>query len=195
MSIRALELGHEMTLPGLPESVREFRALARALAATPYQADAGALCVSELVTNAIVHTRSGLPDGSVMVMIEPAPAPRKLRITVIDEGPRAVLTEAQRRYGALRRAGYTGQVDRWGFARSGEAPVADFARNLAAGREIDAELERDRESAALPGEDENGRGLRIVAAVATEWGVIRAGGLTLTWCDIAETVPSGDEAR
>jgi anti-sigma regulatory factor (Ser/Thr protein kinase) len=75
---------HAMTLPGVPESVRAFRALAREASATPYQAEAAALCVSELATNAIVHTR----HGDVTVEIEPARRPGELRISVIDVGPR-----------------------------------------------------------------------------------------------------------
>jgi anti-sigma regulatory factor (Ser/Thr protein kinase) len=77
-----------LTLPGLPESVREFRALARAASTTEYQAETAALCVSELVTNAIVHTRSGKPGGEVTVEIEAARRPGELRISVIDNGPR-----------------------------------------------------------------------------------------------------------
>lgn len=76
----------EMTMPGLAESVREARELARTASFTPYQAEAAALCVSELVTNAIVHTRSGQPGGLVTVTIGPAPAPGELRITVGDDG-------------------------------------------------------------------------------------------------------------
>lgn len=55
------------TLPGSSESVGRFRGLARAVAANVERAEAAALCLSELVTNALVHTRSGLPGGSVTV--------------------------------------------------------------------------------------------------------------------------------
>jgi anti-sigma regulatory factor (Ser/Thr protein kinase) len=77
-----------LTLPGVPESVRAFRELARAASATPYQAEAAALCVSELVTNALIHTLSGWPGWTVTVEIEPARRPGELRISVIDQGPR-----------------------------------------------------------------------------------------------------------
>jgi anti-sigma regulatory factor (Ser/Thr protein kinase) len=83
----AVGLCREVTLPGLPESVGQFRALVRELAATEYQAEAGSLCVSELVTNAILHTRSGLPGGTVTVSIGPADLPGELRISVCDNGP------------------------------------------------------------------------------------------------------------
>jgi anti-sigma regulatory factor (Ser/Thr protein kinase) len=82
----AVALGRAVTLPGLPESVRQFRALVREVAATPWQAEAGALCVSELVTNALAHTRSGRPGGSVTVLIAPAAVPGELRISVCDDG-------------------------------------------------------------------------------------------------------------
>lgn len=77
-----------ITLPGVPESVRQCRALARDASATPYQAEAAALCVSELVTNAIAHTRSGRSGGLITVEIEPARRPGELRISVVDDGPR-----------------------------------------------------------------------------------------------------------
>jgi anti-sigma regulatory factor (Ser/Thr protein kinase) len=77
------------TLPGLPQSARTARALARASSATPYQAEAAALCVSELVTNALVHSRSGCPGGKVTVMIEPGQQePGAMRISVRDGGSR-----------------------------------------------------------------------------------------------------------
>jgi anti-sigma regulatory factor (Ser/Thr protein kinase) len=79
---------HALTLPGVPESVREFRELVRRVSATPYQAEAAALCVSELVTNALVHTLSGWPGQTVTVEIEPARRPGELRISVVDAGPR-----------------------------------------------------------------------------------------------------------
>ena len=79
-----------LTLPGVPESVREFRQAARQLAATPYQAEAAALCVSELVTNALLHSRSGRPGGSVTVIFDTRTVlPGELCIWVHDDGPRA----------------------------------------------------------------------------------------------------------
>lgn len=86
---------HALTLPGVPASVREFRALARAASATPWQAEAAALCVSELATNAIVHTLSGWPGQNVTVEIEPARRPGELRISVIDAGPRWTVPGAE----------------------------------------------------------------------------------------------------
>jgi two-component sensor histidine kinase len=79
----------ELTLPGVPESVRQFRALAREVSSTSGQAAAAALCVSELVTNSLLHSRSGLPGGQVTVTIDTDPISGTIRISVMDGGPRA----------------------------------------------------------------------------------------------------------
>jgi len=76
------------TCPGQPESVRVFRQLARAVAGDDDQGDTAALCVSELVTNALVHSRSGLPGGAVTVCFEALPGCGGLRIGVRDDGTR-----------------------------------------------------------------------------------------------------------
>lgn len=82
-------LVREVTVPGLPEYVRQVRTLARMASASPYQAEAAALCVSELITNALVHSRSGLPGGTITVTIEPGQQePGELRISVRDGGSR-----------------------------------------------------------------------------------------------------------
>jgi two-component sensor histidine kinase len=93
LGARAPALAREVTLPGLPESVRRFRELARQASATPYQAEAAALCVSELVTNALLHSRSGRPGGEIRVRIEPGLRAGEMRISVIDAGPRYVAPE------------------------------------------------------------------------------------------------------
>jgi hypothetical protein len=49
-----------------------------------------------------------------------------------DQAPQS---ESQRRYDALRNAGYTGPVDKYGYARSGDA-AADFVLNRKADREL-----------------------------------------------------------
>src|SRR5690349_19946908 len=79
--------GHEVwTLPGRPESVRAFRELARAAAGDDDQAEAAALCVSELVTNALEHSCSGLPDCTVTVRFDTQPCTGALLISVHDDG-------------------------------------------------------------------------------------------------------------
>lgn len=76
------------TLPGLPQAARLARELARAASVTRYQAEAAALCASELVTNALLHSRSGRAGGTVTVTIGPAAEPGELRISVGDDGNR-----------------------------------------------------------------------------------------------------------
>jgi anti-sigma regulatory factor (Ser/Thr protein kinase) len=75
-----------LVLPGRPESVAEARALVLVLGElTEAQAWNAALVLSELLTNAILHSRSGLPGGTVTVTLEPTGS--TLRITVRDDGP------------------------------------------------------------------------------------------------------------
>lgn len=73
-----------MTLPGRPEHVREARMLvARTLADDP-RTDTALLLTSEIVTNAVMHSRSRLPGGTVAVVA--AVSADGLIITVTDNG-------------------------------------------------------------------------------------------------------------
>jgi len=74
-------------LPGIPESVRVARQLVRSkLGAGHPAAEAAALAVSELATNAIAYTRSGLPGGVFAVSVSAGPA--TVLIRVVDLGSR-----------------------------------------------------------------------------------------------------------
>ena len=78
------------SLPGLPESARAARELTAAcLAGCPAAADA-VLCADELVANAVRHSRSGLPGGTVTVRVTVA-AGEWLRVDVEDAGPLAAV--------------------------------------------------------------------------------------------------------
>lgn len=69
--------------------MRTARELARVVAAGDEdQAETAALCVSELATNALVHTRSGLPGGMVTVCFVALPVLGALFIAVQDDGAR-----------------------------------------------------------------------------------------------------------
>jgi anti-sigma regulatory factor (Ser/Thr protein kinase) len=76
-----------MTFPGRPESAAAARRwAARCLPGCPAAADVQ-LCVSELVTNAVTHSRSGLvPGGKVRVRIAIAQG-TWVRVEVRDDGP------------------------------------------------------------------------------------------------------------
>lgn len=74
-----------LTIPGRPEQVAEVRRFVRRLAgdAGP-MAETAVLLVSELATNAVLHSASGQPGGSATVLITEIGG--GLRVEVADEG-------------------------------------------------------------------------------------------------------------
>jgi anti-sigma regulatory factor (Ser/Thr protein kinase) len=84
-----------LTIPGRPEEVRRTRAfVTRTLAAVAkgerVDSDAATLLTSELVTNAIRHSASGGPSGTVTIVI--VGVPDGVLIEVIDDGSSATPT-------------------------------------------------------------------------------------------------------
>ena len=74
-----------LTIPGRPEHVREARAfVTKALGELHPALDNAILLTSELVTNAVTHSRSRCPGGSVSVVILESAG--GLRVEVADEG-------------------------------------------------------------------------------------------------------------
>ncbi|MGH3187488.1 MAG: ATP-binding protein [Streptosporangiaceae bacterium] len=85
-SPRAAVLG-SLTIPGSPGLVREARAfVARTLSShrLDVDADAATLLTSEIVTNAIQHSRSGIDGGTVTIVV--IRVPHGALIEVIDDG-------------------------------------------------------------------------------------------------------------
>ena len=82
---RAAILG-SVTIPGSPEQVSGTRAfITRTLAGLPgVDSDAATLLTSELVTNAIQHTDSGAPGGTVTVVV--IGVPDGVLVEVVDDG-------------------------------------------------------------------------------------------------------------
>ncbi|MFC7330500.1 ATP-binding protein [Marinactinospora rubrisoli] len=83
-------LNTEHVLPGNLTAVRSARALARDVLTahyTPDLVDTVALCVSEAVTNAVQHTRSGDPGGTVTLRFYALGARTALHVDVQDDGP------------------------------------------------------------------------------------------------------------
>jgi len=83
---RATVLG-SLTIPGRPEQVASARAfVARTLSSHQIGADADAatLLTSEIVTNAVHHTRSGVDDGTVTIVV--IRVPHGVIVEVIDDG-------------------------------------------------------------------------------------------------------------
>jgi len=81
-----------LTIPGRPEEVRGSRAFVKRTLAAAGKGDsvdshAATLLTSELVTNAIRHTASGGPSGTVTIVI--VDLPDGVLIEVVDEGSSA----------------------------------------------------------------------------------------------------------
>lgn len=73
-------------LPGVPRSAAEARAFARRTLGPRHLAlPSVLLAVSELATNAVTCTRSGLPGGRFMVSLQAEPG--GIRVCVYDGGP------------------------------------------------------------------------------------------------------------
>jgi len=124
-------------LPGRPESAGAARALVRQILGEGHPSAADAtLIVSELVSNAVAHTKSGQPGGTITVAIEMSAQPPGVCIRVRDAG----------------------------------GPGAPAV-------------------AAATASSEHGRGLRIVTALATEWGSEHSGSGQVTWCRLADGGP------
>jgi anti-sigma regulatory factor (Ser/Thr protein kinase) len=80
-----LPLGH-ITLPGKPQQVRQARRfVAGVIGENHRQHDAALLLTSELVTNAVRHSRSGGPGGTLDLAV--AATCSALLISVTDQGP------------------------------------------------------------------------------------------------------------
>jgi len=74
-----------LAIPGRPEHVREARAFAaRILAGLGPAAETAVLLTSELVTNAVRHSRSRRPGGTVSLLI--LESPDGVRVEVTDDG-------------------------------------------------------------------------------------------------------------
>jgi anti-sigma regulatory factor (Ser/Thr protein kinase) len=72
-------------LPGTPQAVGDARRIARQLLGTEHPAtETAMLLLSELVTNSVMHSRSGEPGGSVTIALCSGPA--GILIQVRDDG-------------------------------------------------------------------------------------------------------------
>jgi anti-sigma regulatory factor (Ser/Thr protein kinase) len=83
---RATVLG-SLTIPGRPEQVSAARAfVARTLSANEVGTDhdTATLLTSEIVTNAIAHTKSGIAGGTVTIVV--IGIPRGVLVEIIDDG-------------------------------------------------------------------------------------------------------------
>jgi len=115
---RAAILG-SVTIPGIPEHVSVTRGfIVRTLAAVPrVDSDAATLLTSELVTNAIQHTDSGAPGGTVTVVV--IGVPEGVLVEVVDDGSADTPAVKGPRYAAEGQGLFLVQqlAARWGFLR------------------------------------------------------------------------------
>jgi serine/threonine-protein kinase RsbW len=70
--------------PGTPVQVREARRFLSTILAGQPVADEAVLCLSELVSNAVLHSHSGKPGGQFTVRVEMNE--NLLRVEVLDDG-------------------------------------------------------------------------------------------------------------
>ncbi|MFC7327919.1 ATP-binding protein [Marinactinospora rubrisoli] len=88
---QAFAINTEHVLPGTTTGVRQARDLTVHTLARRYTADlvdTAQLCVSEAVTNALRHTHSGDPGGTVVLRLYTLALGASLYIDVEDQGPR-----------------------------------------------------------------------------------------------------------
>ncbi len=124
---RRLILG-SLTLIGRPEHVREARRfVAKAIGADHPQADTAMLLTSELVTNAVTHSRSRLPGGTVkLVVARKSPG---LLIFVTDNGSDGKKPTVGSGQGGEHGNGLllvASLADAWGFDRNSARTVVWF---------------------------------------------------------------------
>ena len=111
-----LTLGR-LTLPGQPQHVRRARQfVAGTIGGTHRQHDTALLLTSELVTNAVAHSKSGRPGGTLELVISATCS--ALLISVTDEGPEAGLPAVSAPPGGTSGNGLVlvdSLADGWGY--------------------------------------------------------------------------------
>lgn len=119
-----------LAIPGRPEHVRQARAFtARVLAGLGPAAETGVLLTSELVTNAVRHSRSRAPGGTVsLVILEDQEG---VRVEVTDDGSEFGVpvvkadTFASDGHGLML---VQSLAEQWGYLRSGTAGTTVWFR-------------------------------------------------------------------
>jgi len=129
-----LPLGR-LTLPGRPEHVRAARQfVARAIGEGHPSADAAVLLTSEIVTNAVIHSKSRLTGGTVTIVVGQGPA--DLLVMVHDDGPDLSVPVVRSRSGATSGNGLLlveTLADRWGYAHDEARTTVWFRLSSSAG--------------------------------------------------------------
>jgi anti-sigma regulatory factor (Ser/Thr protein kinase) len=130
-----LTLGR-LTLAGLPRSVRQARRfVAETIGETHHQCDAAMLLTSELVTNAVAHSRSGRPGGTLELVVSATCS--ALLVSVTDEGSESGLPAITTPGGASGNGLVlvNSLSDGWGYCRDARRTAVWFRlRALGAAR-------------------------------------------------------------
>jgi anti-sigma regulatory factor (Ser/Thr protein kinase) len=141
-------------LPGTPQSVGAARQIARQLLGDQHPAtETAELLISELVTNSVMHSKSGAPGGSVTIALCSGPA--GILIQVRDDGgpsePRVAALSgdgAEHGYGLLL---VDVLAERWGTISSPEGRIT-WCRVSDNGSRSRAQIARPQDgSVAMPG--------------------------------------------
>jgi len=166
---RATVLG-SLTIPGHPEQVSAARAfVARTLSAhrPGTDADAATLLTSELVTNAIMHTKSGVEGGTVAIVV--VGIPRGVLVEIVDGGSAGTPTVKSDLYAAEGHGLFLVQslAAQWGYLRDPAGTTVWF--HLAA----DDEPQQAPEQAGPPAScaDRPVRPIPRVTCIGAEWAV------------------------
>lgn len=146
---RARVLG-SLTIEGHPRQVSAARAfVARTLSASRLKvdSDAATLLTSEIVTNAIQHTKSGVDGGTVTIVV--IGVPRGILVEVIDEGSAGVPIVKGDLYAAEGHGLFLVQqlAAQWGYLRDTAGTTVWFHLSNAGGPAVDAHVPRPGTSA------------------------------------------------
>lgn len=118
-----------LTIPGQPKHVQEARQfVTRAMGSRHSCTDIAVLLSSEIVTNSVVHSDSGLPGGTVTVTV--TGIPDGVRVEVLDAGGTSV-PHVGGMPGALAEGGnglflVSELSASWGYRREGAGVVTWF---------------------------------------------------------------------
>jgi anti-sigma regulatory factor (Ser/Thr protein kinase) len=166
---RATVLG-SLTIPGRPEQVATARAfVARTLSSHQVGADydAATLLTSEIVTNAVQHTKSGVDGGTVTIVV--IGVPHGVLVEIIDDGSAGTPVVKGDLYAAEGHGLFLVQhlAAQWGYLRDPAGttvwfhlPVADQPQRIPA----PADLQASGQAGHRPGRPDRARPTQIWAA-------------------------------
>ena len=169
---RATVLG-SLTIPGRPEQVATARAfVSRTLSSRRVGADddAATLLTSEIVTNAIQHTKSGVDGGTVTIVV--IGVPHSVLVEIIDDGSAGTPIVKGDLYAAEGHGLFLVQhlAAQWGYLRDPAGttvwfhlPVADLPQRTPAPADLQASGQAGHRP-GLPGRPDRARPTQIWAA-------------------------------